>query len=354
MTEIVITGYGLVSPIGIGRRQFDEALATSPVLNGPTASVLEFDPREYLGKKGLRAMSRAALMLATASKLALDDAGIAIDDSNSQSLGLVAGTMFGSVNAITAFDWSALADGPKYVNPMHFPNTVINAPSGHVGITSGMKGVNSTISAGLASGLIALDYAANLLREGRLNAVIAGGLEELCEESSLAIGHAISPAVLSEGAAMLVLETAASAEAHGKVALARLTGFGSAHPGREMNTVAGGTRAAAAAIRNALDSAGISSSDVNLVVSSANGDSTVDEIDANALSEVIDSATGGVPRIQPKRQLGETMGTGGAFAALTAMLALVQNNSTGAGRNALVTAFDPQGPCTALVLSTAA
>ena len=153
---------------------------------------------------------------------------------------------------------------------------------------------------------------------------------------------------------MLVLETAASAKAHGKVALARLAGFGSAYPGREMNTVAGGTRAATAAIRDALDSAGISAGDVDLVVCSANGDPTVDEIDANALSEVIDSMNGGVPRIQPKLQLGETMGAGGAFAALAAMLALVQNNSTGDGQNALVTAIDPQGPCAAMVLSTTA
>ncbi len=352
MPEIVITGYGVVSPIGIGRAEFEAAQAAGPVLNGPTAAVPEFDPREHLGKKGLRAMSRAVLLLATAAKLALDDAGFTVDDANAQSLGLVAGTMFGSVNAITAFDWSALTDGPKYVNPMHFPNTVINAPSGHVGIKSGMKGVNSTISAGLASGLIALDYAANLVREGRLTAVVAGGLEELCEESRLAVGHSFSPHVLSEGAALLVLEAGESAAAAGKAPLARIRGFGSAHPGREMGTIAGGTKAAVSAIRAALDSAAISASDVDVIVSSANGDSVVDEIDANAITEAVDSAIGAIPRIQPKRNLGETMGAGGAFAALMGMSALVPGSSDGAGRNALVAAFDPQGPCAAMVFST--
>src|SRR5439155_18478109 len=95
------------------------------------------------------------------------------------------GTVFGSVHSITSFDWSGLEDGPAYVSPMEFPNTVINAPAGQAAIKHRLRGVNSTVCAGVASGLHAINYAADFLRFGRARALLAGGVEELCEETVL-------------------------------------------------------------------------------------------------------------------------------------------------------------------------
>lgn len=365
MSAVVITGCGVVSAIGIGRADFEAAFLGGRAFEDTTGAVGEFDPKGHLGKKGLRALSRSALMLAVASKLALDNAAITVDEDNHHELGLVCGTMFGSVQAISAFDWSTLTDGPKYVNPMHFPNTVINAPAGHVGIKHDLRAVNSTVSAGLASGLMALDYGARLVKEGRVSAVVAGGLDELCEESTLALGHAcklstrgtakpLDPAadgtVLGEGAALLVLETAEQAQADGRKSGVRLSGFGSAHPGKAMNTTERSAAAAALAIGSALASARLSPEEIGVIVTGASGSPESDQLERTALDQVFGADRSEIPVVMPKRQIGETMGAGGAFAALAAML-ILQSDSAPSADHALVNAFDPQGTCASLILS---
>lgn len=365
MNEVVITGCGVVSSIGIGLAEFEAAFRRGETFVGSTGAVGEFDPTVHLGKKGLRALSRSALMLAVTAKLALDDAAITVNEDNHHLVGLVCGTMFGSVHAISAFDRSTLEDGPKYVNPMHFPNTVINAPAGHVGIKHDLRAVNSTVSAGLASGLVALDYGARLVKGDRVRAVVAGGLDELCEESTLALSHAckfsptgkakpLSPdadgTVLGEGAALLVLETAEHASARGRVKGIRLSAFGSAHPGKAMNTIEGSTGAAVTAMRSALTEAELSPEDVGIIVTGASGSPESDQIERGALDAVFGADRAAIPVVMPKHQIGETMGAGGAFAALVAML-MLQSGSTPSADHALVNAFDSQGTCASLVLS---
>src|SRR5207245_10097832 len=87
-------------------------------------------------------------------------------------------------------------DGPNYVNPMEFPNTVINSPAGQAAIKHKLRGVNSTISAGLVSGLYAIHYASEFLRFGRATALLAGGVEELSDEAFVSVGQGgvLSPA----------------------------------------------------------------------------------------------------------------------------------------------------------------
>src|SRR5207245_8972971 len=155
------------------------------------------------------------------------------------NLGLVCGTMFGSVHSITSFDWSGVTDGPNYVNPGEFPNTVINSPAAQAAIEHKLRGGNSTISAGLLPGLYAIHYAAEFLRFGRATALLAGGVEELCEESYLSfrkvgvisasgrtrpLGLDRDGTVLGEGSALRTLETAESAEAPGAKALVQARG----------------------------------------------------------------------------------------------------------------------------------
>ena len=132
-------------------------------------------------------LDRSARLLCVAAHMALTGTGLQQQEGGEgdPNLGLVCGTMFGSVHSITSFDWSGVTDGPAYVNPMEFPNTVINSPAGQAAIKHKLRGVNSTISAGLVSGLYAIHYAAEFLRFGRATALLAGGVEELCEESFL-------------------------------------------------------------------------------------------------------------------------------------------------------------------------
>src|SRR5438874_1816506 len=152
--------------------------------------------------------------------------------------------MFGSVHSITSFDWSGVTDGPNLVNPMDFPNTVINSPAGQAAIKHKLRGVNSTVCAGLASGLYALQYAAEFLRFGRARALLAGGVEELCNESVLGFrktgisSKSGSPrpfaasrdgAVPGEAAGIWMLETEDAARGRGRTPRLELCGFGCAH-----------------------------------------------------------------------------------------------------------------------------
>jgi 3-oxoacyl-[acyl-carrier-protein] synthase II len=245
--------------------------------------------------------------------------------------------MFGSIHSITSFDWSGLEDGPNLVNPMDFPNTVINSAAGQAAIKFKLGGVNSTICAAQASGLYALDYAAGFLRLGRARMFVAGGAEELSEEcwqgfrkndllSASNIARPFHPSrdgvVLGEGAALLVLESAESALARGAQPWAEIAGFGCAQDANSTSAFAPRAEGAAFAIQTALESAGISSSRIACIIASAAGSQAGDEMETRALQNVFGARLGEIPICAPKAALGESLGAAGAMNSLIATLAL--------------------------------
>ena len=375
-TSIVVTGCGMVSAIGIGNDAFSAGLRaeTSGIRArengaGVWAPIAPFDAADYLEKKGLRALDRSARLLAVAAKLALDDAAWSEPPDGAGSkggagpLGLVAGTMFGGLGSIAGFDWSILADGPLYVNPMHFPNTVISSPTGQAAIKHNLRGINSTICAGLASALYALDYAARMLTLKRAPALLAGGVEEICDESAHGFERLgmLSPSgnprpfaadrdgsVQGEGSALFMLETAERASARGAAPLARLSGFASAHAAPGEPQLDHQSRAAADAMQAALEAAGVPATAIGLIAVSASGSKSGDEAERQALETVFARALGDLPILAPKKLLGETLGAGGAFAAAAAILAVSKPEGPA---HALVNAIDCSGECASLVVS---
>jgi len=368
-SSIVVTGCGIVSAIGIGGEPFRAAIEseTSGIRQrengGGWAPIADFEAADYIEKKGLRALDRSARLLAVAAKLALDDAAWSEPPGSADPLGLVAGTMFGGLGSIAGFDWSILADGPRYVNPMHFPNTVISSPTGQAAIRHNLRGINSTICAGLASGLYALDYASRMLVLQRAPALLAGGVEEICDESAQGFGRLgmLSPtgrprpfaadrdgSAQGEGAALFMLETAQRAAARGAKALARLAGFASAHAKAGEPEVDRQARAAANAMRAALETADISAPDIGLIVASASGSRSGDDAERQALEAVFARPLGDLPVLAPKKLLGETLGAGGALATAAAILAVSRPDGPS---HALVNAIDCSGECASLVVS---
>ena len=348
--RVVVTGAGVISSIGAGVEEFERNLyagcsgiGPSPLLgeNATAAEARNFNPQPWLGAKGIRVLDRSARLLCVAAHMALTATGLQQQEGGEgdPNLGLVCGTMFGSVHSITSFDWSGQVDGPSYVNPMEFPNTVINSPAGQAAIKFKLRGVNSTISAGLVSGLYAIHYASEFLRFGRATALLAGGVEELCEESFLSFGKAgvlsgsgsLRPfgqgrdgTVLGEGSALWMLETAESAEARGAKALLEICGFGAAHDAHDIQSyqVRGG--GAASAIGQALDAAGIGPDAIGCVVAGASGSRAGDEMESHALHHVFGDRLEKIPVCAPKAAFGEALGASGALCALTAGMALAR------------------------------
>src|SRR4029079_17462597 len=115
--------------------------------------------------------------------LALDDSGWAEAMRQDGEGGVALGAMFCSVDTISEFDRRALEAGPRYASPMDFSNTVINAAAGQTAILQNLRGINSTISTGISTGLQAIAYATEVSRSGRARAVLAGGADEMCFES---------------------------------------------------------------------------------------------------------------------------------------------------------------------------
>jgi 3-oxoacyl-[acyl-carrier-protein] synthase II len=352
-SRIFITGAGVISSIGAGLEDFERALYAGASGAGPSAvlaaglpedaspepqacEVREFSPQTWLGNKGIRVLDRTARLLCVAAQMALKGVeGRATPSDPAEAdvdTGLVCGTMFGSLHSITSFDWSGLEDGVNLVNPMDFPNTVINSAAGQAAIKFKLGGINSTICAAQASGLYAIHYAAEFLRLGRAQLLLAGGVEELSPESYLGFrkngwladaaavpfSDRANGMLLGEGAALLALQRGEQ----GQKVLAEVVGFGAAHDGlsaQEFNTDAAG---ATEAIGLALESAGISAEQIGCIVSSANGSRAADLMELRALRHVFGERLQQVPMCAPKAALGDALGAGGAFGALCAALAL--------------------------------
>jgi 3-oxoacyl-[acyl-carrier-protein] synthase II len=392
-TRVVVTGAGVISPLGAGIDEFERRLYAGQSALMPsaqfavatTAELIDFQPQTWLGNKGVRVLDRTARLLCVATHMALCHAGIAspVPAEDALELGLVYGTMFGSMRSIAAFDLSSLTEGPSYVSPMEFPNTVISSPGGQAAIKYGLRGVNSTICAGAASALNALNCAAEFIRFGRARAVLAGGVEELCEEAlhSFRYRGLLSPSgalrpfaaegatdqigtALGEGSALWMIEDEASAAARGATPLLEVCGFG------EAQDSAPTAECAEVAMRQALKNSAIGPEQIACVIATAGGNPAGDEAEARALSAVFGPRLRDIPVCAPKAALGETMGASGALAAVIAGLSLMRQSvpptanheySSGPlalssdaqsiqGEYALANAFSHDGNTTSLVL----
>lgn len=341
MGDIVITGMGIISPIGIGWESFCRgledgrsglsALSCFKYPGSPlVGQVVDFDPEPYLGKKGIRHFDRTSLMVTSAAKMALDDAGWG--EYPQGEAGVVLGSTYGSIDSIAEFDSVALEEGGNYVNPMSFPNTVINAPASRISIAVSAKGLCSTISTGEGSALDALIYASEFLSWGRARFLIAGGGYGLGEMTfrGLSEGGFLGPAdgpprpfgkdssgaVLGEGACMFILERADDAKARGVESMMCLEGFASGfYPlEEEKSFVAGGVRV----LESALEDAGISKESVSCVIANASGDILKDRLEAKILKEALE----GIPVTSLKGYTGECLDAGGGFSLAAALYSL--------------------------------
>jgi 3-oxoacyl-[acyl-carrier-protein] synthase II len=344
--KIAITGLGVISPLGTGKDEFWSGLRQGrsgfreiTLFDAPLSGVAkageitDFDPVVFLGKKGLRELDRSTRLVCSAAKLALDDAGLVINDDNSDQVGVSIGATFGSLHSISQFDRVGLTEGPRYVNPSHFPNTVINSPASQISIRFRIKGFNTTISTGFCSGMDSLIYASDFLRLKRVEAVLAGGVEELCEEifqgfhllgclsGSDGSEQICCPfdrrrngVVLSEGAAVIVLEDLAAARKRGADILAVLLGCGTAF---DLSPTNGD--GLVRAITAALTDAGCSADELDYVSSCANSSQELDRLEARVIREIFGQRSRAIPVSSIKSMIGESFSASGSMSLASAV-----------------------------------
>jgi 3-oxoacyl-[acyl-carrier-protein] synthase II len=394
VTPYVITGVGLVSPLGTGWDAFVAALAQwaggdrdlfhgRPSLLDPAkitlptaAECLDFDAKEYLGDKGLRNIDRLTKLLVVSAKLTLEAAGMKQGSAGRiapDRLGVCSATAYGSLEAITEAVQVTEFSDPRFLNPNRFPNTVTNASAGYVSIWEDLRAPNVTVVNGNCGSLDAVMSGAIHLQNDRADAFLVGGGEALSEALYAAFrklnvladaGRRCAPGradsqgmLLGEGAAYLCLERPEFARARSAPPLAAVVGYGNAFepPESEALLVHVSARAVERTIHMALDDAGVSASEVDVVASGQSGIAAFDAAEHAGITAVFGP---GVAIATPKAIFGETLGAGGVMALACALawfagvpvVPLVQGAVSSPPRYVVVVAAGYYGSASVVVL----
>lgn len=348
--RVAITSIGVVSSIGTGVEDFWSNLVTRKsgvkTLKSVETSgfgctcgceIDDLDVTAHLGNKGLRHLDKVTIYLLVAARLALQN-GHRCPDT-----GVVIGTSFSGLHSIFEFERLALKEGPSHLNPMDFPNTVLNAAASRINIMFGLENLSETVCTGMCSGTDAIGYASKYIKNGDNSVILCGGGEELNEELLLGMHqrellsgskngnnseHCSKPfdkdrdgTVLGEGAALLLIESFEQAEKNGKKILAEIIGFSSNFDGDNGHRTAGRSSGAQRAIEEALQDAGLRPEDIDYVSASANGTSQ-DRVELEALRNVFGRGLETLPVVSIKPQVGECFGATGAMQAVAAVMSL--------------------------------
>ena len=364
--NLAITGWGVMSPIGMGEESFGLGMgAGKPGLKDvagfpgthPIAQacvIPGFETQAFLGAKGTRTMDRTTGMAVATAGMVLKHRPLSGEEEQLRA-GIVLGTTTGSIKSISDFTRETLVqDRPYLVNPALFPNTVMNCSAGQCAIWYKMKGVNATISGGLFSGLLAIQYASLIIRRGYADVLFTGSVEEYCEQSAWAYHLTVSEAQkerhpFGEGCAMFSLEKSHAGMPAGRVKYAEILGCRvGLHFDADRNDARKNAQDISECISSVLDDAGVHPSEI-WAVSKCHGESP-------ELSRLEDEAVEIALRgHKPAHDISVVEMTGNTYSALSSMqlaalLSLHSRKSDGKGKHSLVTVVGNDGTVGCLLI----
>jgi 3-oxoacyl-[acyl-carrier-protein] synthase II len=335
--EIVVTGVGAVTPLGVGSRTLYERwrAGVSGIQDGVGAAT-EFDPTEHLSIKEARRADRFSQFAMVASDEALKEAGWADElPYDAERIATVIATGIGGIGTLEANHKLLLEKGPKAVSPLSIPLLMGNAAAAAVSMRHGLKGHSFATLSACAAGAHAIGTAARMLQTGDADAVVTGGSEAALTPLSTAAFGALDALsdlgisrpfdaqrdgfVMGEGAGVLVLEDGERARARGATILARLAGYGSSSDAYHLTAPDKDGTGAVEAMTAALQDAGYGPQDVVYV--NAHGTSTPlnDRAETIAIKKVLGED---VPVSSLKSSIGHLLGAAGAVEAVATILAM--------------------------------
>lgn len=357
--RVVATGLGLVTPVGndvpttwnallAGRSgvgpltQFDHSAFKTHI----AAEVKDFDPTRYMDKPTARRMDRFLHFAVAATQEALADAQFKMEEWAPQRVGAVVGSGIGGVHALLENQMILVERGPRRVSPFAVPALMLNSASAHISIMIGARGPNLAVSTACATGTHALGEAAEMIRRGRADLMIAGGSEAAVVEMAMAgfeNMQALSSRndeperasrpfdkdrdgfVVGEGAGIVVLERLDRARARGAHIYGELIGYGITADAYHITAPAEDGIGAAECMQMALEDAGIRPSEVDYI--NAHGTSTPlnDAGETRAIKAVFGDDAYRVAISSTKSMTGHLMGAAGAIEAAVCLLAMRDN-----------------------------
>jgi 3-oxoacyl-[acyl-carrier-protein] synthase II len=332
---VVITGLGAVTPLGVGARSLHERWSAGEcgIADGAGACD-EFAPDQFFSVKQLRRLDRFSQLALVAAEEALTEAGLADElGYDSMRFGCVIATGIGGLGTVESQHDLMRERGTKLMSPLGIPTYMPNAAAAAVSMKHGLRGQTFGVVSACSGGAHALGLAARMIQYGDADAVLAGGSEATLTE--FAFGgfnamQALSPTgisrpfdarrdgfVMGEGAAALVLEEAASAQARGATILGELAGYGSTADAYHLTAPDPEGVPAAQAISLALADAGMAPAEIDYV--NAHGTSTPlnDPAETAALKRALgEEQAKQIPVSSTKSAIGHLLGAAGAVEAV--------------------------------------
>jgi 3-oxoacyl-[acyl-carrier-protein] synthase II len=368
-----ITGTGAVCPLGrtapeFVRRLFAGDTAIRPMTPEERGSLQAthvarcdgFTPQPEIPAMKARRLDLGSQFAVIACAQALAEAGYDVAAAPEQT-GIALGTGSAGAGALTEFLRVLLTESPEAAPPFHFPNTVANAPASQVSIELKLLGPNVTITQKDPSALNALLFSSIALASGRARAMLAGGVDEWNPAYAMGFDRVgalrgelrDSGIVQGEGGFAVLLETDASLRSRGARPLARLTGLAMAGAPCEPYRFTADPIAIERAIRGALNDAGVSPAQIDLLLPSRNGVVAMDEAETAVLRRVFEAP----PRaVSVKDAIGEMAAAGGGqiVAACRAVSDPALSPETAPPRRVLIDSFGAGGNFLAAVIEAAA
>ncbi|OGV71332.1 MAG: beta-ketoacyl-[acyl-carrier-protein] synthase II [Methylophilales bacterium RIFCSPHIGHO2_02_FULL_57_10] len=354
--RVVITGLGIVSPVGIGAEaswanivagksgitritKFDPSAFASQV----AGEVKDFDVTQYLSPKEARRMDAFIQFGLVAGMEAVKDAGIEVTEENAERIGVSIGAGIGGLQLIEDTDKIYMEGGPRKISPFFIPGTIINMISGNLSIMYGFKGPNIAIVTACTTATHCIGDAARLIEYGDADVMVAGGAEAAITPLSVggfASARALStrnddPAtasrpwdverdgfVIGEGAGVVVLEEYEHARKRGAKIYAEVAGFGMSADAYHMTSPPESGEGAARCMRNALKNAGINADQVDYINAHCTSTPAGDMAETQATKGFFGHHAGKLAMSSTKSMTGHLLGAAGGVEAVFSVLAI--------------------------------
>jgi nodulation protein E len=348
MNRVVITGIGVVTPIGNTRDTFWSALVEArsgigPITIIPTerlnsriaAQVLDFKPSEHFDPRRESLLDRFAQFAVVAARSALRDSQLELTEELALDTATIIGNSTGGMNTLDdSFSRLYAANGTR-AHPLSIPRLMSNAACSAVSMDLGLKGPTYTIASACSSGTHAIGQAFSMVRSGQVPIALTGGTEAcltvgtfkgwealrvLSADTCRPFSRTRSGLVLGEGAAMFVLETREHAVARGAPIYAEMLGFGMSADAGDITAI--DPSGAARAMRGALKDAKINPGDIDYVNAHGTGTALNDKGETAALRLAFGDAADQLAVSSSKGVLGHSLGAAGALELAATALAL--------------------------------
>lgn len=305
--RVVITGIGAITPVGIGKDNFWEALISGKNGIGKitrfdatdygaqvAGEVKDFDPADYIDKKESKRMDRYTQFAVATAKMAIEDAGLDLESEDKERIGTYVGTGIGGIETMHSQYEKLFAKGPSRISPFFIPMMIGNMAAGQISIAFGLRGPSSCVVTACATGSNCIGDAFRLIQHGQADVMVAGGTEAsisqaavagFCSMKALCTDHNDDPEhasrpfdatrsgfVMGEGCGIVVLESLEHAEKRGAHIYAEIAGYGANSDAYHITSPAPHGEMQAKCMAMAIMDAGMTPADVDYV--NAHGTST--------------------------------------------------------------------------------